>query len=169
MSRWRWMCSLRLAIEWVGNVNAELTRLYWSVGQQLAKEFGRGFEAKNLLRMVQFAQAFPEPEIVSTLSRQLSWSHVLALLPLKKKPSARSFYAQQYAEQAWSVRELRSQIERKSFERTEIASAQASNLTGPENATPALVFKDPYFLDFLGLRQGYDRALTHALSQRERE
>lgn len=64
-------------------VNAELTRLYWSVdkrlhtevmggadrakhgdqlinrvGDQLVQEFGRGFEAKNLLRMVQFAQVF---------------------------------------------------------------------------------------------------------------
>lgn len=93
MSRWRWMCSLRLAIEWAGAVNAELRRLYWSVGQclatdvlggeraqygsqlmarlgqQLAQEFGRGFEAKNLRRM-QFAQAFPEPEKVASLMRQ---------------------------------------------------------------------------------------------------
>jgi hypothetical protein len=90
-----------------GAVNAELTRLYWSVGQRLATEvlggeraqygtqlmarlgeqltaeFGRGFEAKSLQRMVQFAQAFPEAEIVATLSRQLSWSHMVALLLLK--------------------------------------------------------------------------------------
>ena len=76
MSRWRWMCSLRLAIEWAGAVNAELTRLYWTVGQRLAadvlggeraqygshlldllgqrlsQEFGRGFEARILRRMV---------------------------------------------------------------------------------------------------------------------
>ena len=83
-----------------GAVNAELTLLYWNVGQrlrtevlggadrakygdqlinrvgdQLANEFGRGFEAKNLRRMVQFAQTFPQPEIVATLSRQLSWTH----------------------------------------------------------------------------------------------
>jgi len=88
-------------------VNAELTRLYWTVGQrlatdvlggeraqygaqrmsrlgqQLADEFGRGFEAKNLHRMVKFAQAFPEAEIVATLSRPLSWSHVVDLLPPK--------------------------------------------------------------------------------------
>ncbi|NBT93037.1 MAG: DUF1016 family protein, partial [Betaproteobacteria bacterium] len=66
-----------------GAVNAELTRLYWNVGQrlrtevlggadrakygdQLANEFGRGFEAKDLRRMVQFAQTFPQPEIVAT-------------------------------------------------------------------------------------------------------
>ncbi len=100
-----------------GAVNAELTRLYWSVGErlrtevlgsadrakygdqlinrvgdQLAQEFGRGFEAKNLRRMLQFAHAFPLPEIVATLSRQLSWSHFVNLLPLKTEP-ARHFYA----------------------------------------------------------------------------
>ena len=76
MSRWRWMFSLRLVIEWAGAVNVELTRLYWSVGQGLAsgvlggeraqygspllailgqrlpQEFGRGFEARELRRMV---------------------------------------------------------------------------------------------------------------------
>ncbi len=75
-----------------GAVNAELTRLYWSVGDHLAQEFGRGFEAKNLHRMVQFAHAFPRREIVATLSRPLSWSHFVNLLPLKTEP-ARQFYA----------------------------------------------------------------------------
>lgn len=164
-----------------GAVNAELTRLYWSVGErlrtevlggadrakygdqlinrvgdQLAPEFGRGFEAKNLRRMVQFAQTFPQPEIVATLSRQLSWSHFVNLLPLKTE-QARQFYASQAATNTWSVRELRHQIERKAFERTEIASTQAPVLRTAD-ATPALIFKDPYFLDFLGLRQGHDEA-----------
>lgn len=122
-----------------GAVNAELTRLYWSVGErlrtevlggadrakygdrlinrvgeQLAQEFGRGFEAKNLRRMVQFAQTFPQTEIVATLSRQLSWSHFVNLLPLKTE-QARQFYAQQAATNTWSVRELRHQIERKAL------------------------------------------------------
>ena len=89
-------------------VNAELTRLYWSVGQrlrtevlggadrakygdqliqrvgdQLAQEFGRGFEAKNLRRMLQFAVAFPDTEKVASLMRHLSWTHFLQLLPVK--------------------------------------------------------------------------------------
>ena len=168
-------------------MNAELTRLYWSVGErlrtevlggadrakygdqlinrmgeQLEQEFGRGFEAKNLRRMVQFAQTFPQPEIVATLSRQLSWSHFVNLLPLKTEP-ARQFYASQAATNTWSVRELRHQIERKAFERTELASLQAPAPVRAEPVeasytSPALVFKDPYFLDFLGLRQGYDEA-----------
>ncbi len=87
-------------------VNCELTRLYWPVGERLrrevlsgeratygtgivaqigeklAAEFGRGFEAKNLRRMIQFSEAFPDSEIVATLSRQLNWSQFVCLLPL---------------------------------------------------------------------------------------
>lgn len=164
-------------------VNAELTQLYWRIGQRLssevlggeraqygtqlmdrlgerlAGEFGRGFEAKNLRRMVQFAQAFPDAEIVASLMRQLSWTHFLQLLPLKSEP-ARHFYARQCVAERWSVRELHGQIERKAYERSEIASAQGDVISAPsaEACAPAVVFKDPYFLDFLGLRQGHDEA-----------
>ena len=169
-----------------GAVNAELTRLYWRVGKrlhtevlgganrakygdqlikrmgdQLAQEFGRGFETKNLRRMVQFAQVFAEPEIVATLSRQLSWSHFVNLLPIKTE-QARQFYASQAASQTWSVRELRHQIERKAFERTELATLQVTPVHAESvqalGASPTQIFKDPYFLDFLGLRQGHDEA-----------
>ena len=160
-----------------GAVNAELTRLYWTVGQrlrtevlgdtrasygtqllehlgqQLAQEFGRGFESRNLRRMVKFAGAFPDSAILSTLSTKLSWSHIVAIVALKN-PQAHQFYAQHAALDGWSVRELNNQIERKAFERTELASLQAPTPTN----NPALVFKDPYFLDFLELRQGYDEA-----------
>jgi predicted nuclease of restriction endonuclease-like (RecB) superfamily len=174
-----------------GAVNAELTRLYWTLGQrlstevlggerasygsqlldqlgqQLSQEFGRGFEARNLRRMVKFAQAFPDAEIVSTLSTKLSWSHLVAIVPLKTS-EARHFYAAQAAQDGWSVRELSSQIERKAFERTEIATAQAP-LLQTADAAPALVFKDPYFLDFLGLRQGHDEGDLEAAILRQLE
>ena len=178
-----------------GAVNAELTRLYWTVGQrlnseqlggerasygaqlldqlgqQLSQEFGRGFETRNLRRMLRFAQAFPDAEIVSTLSTQLSWSHLVAIVPLKTA-QARQFYAAQAAHEAWSVRELTRQIERKAFERQALASAQAGVALVPASgpgATPAQVFKDPYFLDFLGLRQGHDEADLEAAILRQLE
>lgn len=47
------------------------------LGERLAHEFDRGFEANNLHRVVQFAQSFADEAIVATLSRQLSWSHVV--------------------------------------------------------------------------------------------
>ena len=164
-----------------GAVNAELTRLYWAVGErlrtevlggagrakygaklldqlgaQLAQEFGRGFESRNLRRMVKFSEAFPDPAIVSTLSTKLSWSHLVAIIALKS-PQARQHYSHQAGQQAWSVRELHHQIERKAFERTAIASSQAPTLQ-TEGAELEVVFKDPYFLDFLGLHQGHDEA-----------
>ena len=46
-----------------------------TVSGQLVVDYGRGYSEKNLRRMVQFAELFPEQEIVATLSRQLSWSH----------------------------------------------------------------------------------------------
>lgn len=179
-----------------GAVNAELTHLYWAVGQrlrtevlgdaragygaklldqlgqQLANEFGRGFESRNLRRMVKFAEAFPDAAIVSTLSTKLSWSHLVAIVALKS-PNARQFYAQHAAMDAWSVRELNQQIERKAFERTELATLQAHTPVQTEpvvaaDTDAAQVFKDPYFLDFLGLRQGHDEgdleaAILHQL------
>ncbi len=174
-----------------GAVNAELTRLYWTVGQrlgtevlggerasygaqlldqlgqQLSQEFGRGFEARNLRRMVRFSQAFPDSAIVSTLSTKLSWSHLVAIVPLKT-PEARQFYAAQVAQEGWSVRELAHQIDRKAFERTEIASTQAPVMPAAHTA-PAQVFKDPYFLDFLGLHQGHDEADLEAAILRQLE
>lgn len=123
-----------------GEVNAELTRLYWSVGLRLR-------------RVLQFAVAFPDTEKVASLMRHLSWTHFLQLLPVKTDV-ARWFYARQSVESRWSVRELHQQIERKAFERTELATLQAHTSVQTEpvvaaDTDPAQVFKDPYFLDFL--------------------
>ncbi|MGC3987785.1 MAG: PDDEXK nuclease domain-containing protein [Pseudorhodoferax sp.] len=180
-----------------GAVNAELTRLYWTIGQrldaevlggeragyglalldqlgqQLSQEFGRGFEARNLRRMLKFAQAFPDAAIVSTLSAKLSWSHLVAIVGVKTPP-ARQFYAVQAAQDGWSVRELARQIERKAFERSAIASTQAPAALVPAmaqgvDAAHGPIFKDPYFLDFLGLRQGHDEADLEAAILRQLE
>lgn len=155
-------------------INRTLTIVYWQVGgridkeilqneragygqeiiaklaRKLEKEYGRGFSLRNLRRMIQFSQLFPDFEIVSTLSAQLSWSHFIEILPLKNQNS-RHFYAEETANQNWSVRALRKQIERKAFERKEIAQIQLKN----NFTTTETTFKDPYFLDFLGLKEGY--------------
>ena len=110
-------------------VNAGLTTLYWQIGtrirqdilkerraeygaeivatlsRQLVPEFGRGFEEKNLRRMVQFAEVFPDAEIVATLRRQLGWSHFKEIIPLKNDLQ-RDFYAEMCRIERWSVRTL---------------------------------------------------------------
>ena len=158
----------------VAQVNSVLTLTYWHVGKKinehilnneraeygkevispialrLVEKFGRSFDLKNLYRMMQFAEVFPEIEIVVPLARQLSWSHFIILFPLKNM-EVRMFYAQKAMESIWSKRELRRQIERKAYERNEIANIQAhTELQEIQNT-----FKDPYFLDFLGLKDGY--------------
>ena len=158
----------------VAQANSTLTLLFWHIGSrinqnilqnkradygkqivptlsaQLKKRYGRNFELGNLRRMIQFAEQFPDIQIVATLSRQLSWSHFRELIPLKTY-EAKLFYAEKSGEASWAIRDLRKQIAAKTFERTSIANLQVT----PQ--APALynTFKDPYFLDFLGLQNTY--------------
>ena len=100
--------------------------------------------------MMQFANQFADFQIVVTLSRQLSWSHYLAILPIKTH-EAKVFYANQVGNSFMSVRELRRQIALKAFERTNIADAQIIETTH----IPFNTFKDPYILDLLGLQNTF--------------
>ena len=128
-------------------VNSELTMLYWRIGQrihtqvlegrradygeevlptlaaQLVKEHGSSFAVKNLRRMVQFANTFPQEQIVVSLIRQLSWTHFIALIPLKD-PLQRDYYAQMASAERWSVRTLRERIDSMLYERTALPAAR---------------------------------------------
>lgn len=155
-------------------VNSTITLVYWQVGnkinthileeiraeygkqiiltlsKKLVQQYGKSFESRNLRRMMQFAELFPDFEIVSPLATQLSWSHFIELLSLKKNEQ-RQFYAKKSIEETWSRNELRNQIARKAFERNEIAQVQLKDTVEDVQTS----FKDPYFLDFLGLKDGY--------------
>lgn len=88
-----WRIGQRVHVEILGGERAAYgQQIVASLGERLAAEFGRGFEAKNLRRMVQFAESFPDFEIAATLSRQLTWSMFVEVIPLKD-PTAREFYA----------------------------------------------------------------------------
>ena len=63
-----------------------------ALGRQLEVEFGRRFSEKNLRRMVQFAEVFPDEKIVAALRRQLGWTHFRTLIPIDD-PLKRDFYA----------------------------------------------------------------------------
>jgi hypothetical protein len=87
---------------WASERAAYGKQIVVTLSRQLA-EYGRGYSEKNLRRMVQFAESFPEEEIVAALSRQLSWSHFSALLPLSQ-PFQREFYAEMARIEGWRVR-----------------------------------------------------------------
>lgn len=175
-------------------VNSALTVLYWHIGQrirnellkgeraaygeqivsavarQLETEYGRGFSEKNLRHMLRFAEAFPDEAIVSAARRQLSWTHFKALIYIDD-PLKRDFYLQMCQQEGWSTRTLQERLDSQLFERTAL-SRQPEALLAQELATlrasgelsPALLLKDPYVLDFLGLQDRYlERDLEDAI------
>jgi predicted nuclease of restriction endonuclease-like (RecB) superfamily len=146
-----------------------------TVARQLTAEYGRGFAEKSLRRMIQFADVFPDPEIVAALSRQLSWSHFVEIIPLKTDLH-REFYAEMCRVERWSVRRLRDKIGGMLFERTalsrkpeKLAKQELAQLREADQLSPDLVFRDPYFLDFLGLADAYSEKDLEAAILREME
>ena len=77
-----------------------------TLSRQLSLDHGTSFGEKNLRRMIQFAEVFPDEQIVVSLIRELTWTHFLALLPLKAALQ-REFYAEMCRAERWSVRALR--------------------------------------------------------------
>lgn len=166
-------------------VNSALTLLYWHIGQrirtevlqgeraaygeqivstlstQLEQEYGRGFSGKNLRHMLRFAEAFPDAAIVSAARRQLSWTHFRALIYIDD-PLKRDFYLQMCQQEGWSTRVLQERMDSMLFERTalsrqpqELLATELAQLRSTGDLTPTLLLKDPYVLDFLGLKDRY--------------
>ncbi|AGX88616.1 PDDEXK nuclease domain-containing protein [Candidatus Symbiobacter mobilis] len=146
-----WRIGQRVNSDILNHQRAEYgQKIVSTLATELSASYGRSFEARNLRRMMQFAEQFPDFGIVSPLATKLSWSHVIEVLPLKT-PEARLFYLHEAASRQLGKRALRELIARKTFERKEIANAQLSEAC----AIPLDTFKDPYLLDVLGLHDGY--------------
>ena len=124
--------------------------IFSTLSRKLTERYGKSFQEENLYRMTQFANVFTDTATVKNLLAGLSWSHICELIRIKGE-KARVFYAKDAAARHLGVRELRNQISRKAFERTEIANIQLSD----SSAVPVNVFKDPYLLDILGLKENY--------------
>jgi len=146
-----WQIGKKINNEILQNERAEYgSKIITNLAKKLSAQYGRNFEEKNLRRMIQFAIQFPDRRIVVTLSRQLSWSHFIAIIPLKSTEE-REFYSYLSINDILGVRELRHQIELKTFERTQIANSQLSK----KSKIPQDTFKDPYVLDFMELKNTY--------------
>ena len=165
--------------------NATMSMLYWEIGKkinegilhykraeygsnivssiakQLTLTYGDSFSEKNLRRMMQFAAVFDDRAIVVSVIRQLSWTHILALIPIDD-PLKRLFYTQLCVHEKWSVRVFRERIQSMLYERTAISKKpeetilnDLEQLRREQTISADLVFRDPYFLDFLGLSDTY--------------
>ena len=166
-------------------VNAELSLLYWQIGirinaellknkkagygeeiiaslaRKLTLEYGGGWSEKQLWHCLRVVNVFPDKKILSTLWRELSWSHIKILIYIDE-PLKRGFYIEMARMEKWSVRQLQERINSQLFERTAISKKpdktiknELALLRKEKKVSEDIVFRDPYFLDFLGLSDKY--------------
>jgi len=166
-------------------VNSTMTMLYWEVGsriktdilqnkraeygQEIVKQlsanltgqYGKGWSEKHLRHCLRFAETFSDIQIVSALQRQLTWTHIKSILYIEDGLK-REFYIEMCKLERWSTRVLEERINSMLYERTAISKKPEKTiehdlelLKNEQKLTPDLVFRDPYFLDFLGLHDKY--------------
>ncbi|MDF2191398.1 PDDEXK nuclease domain-containing protein [Paraflavitalea sp. CAU 1676] len=155
-------------------VNKELINLYWSIGEYISKRVEsqvwgksvvvklaayitsntpdlKGYSDKNLWRMKQFYETYKAHPKLSTLLREISWSHNLAIFSRCKTMEEREFYLLRCKNERYGVRELDRQISSGLFERSLIGNAKLSTvlreISQPANGS----FKDSYVFEFLSL------------------
>jgi len=165
-------------------VNTMLIELYWQIGERIshkiaAAEWGdgvveqlarylaqtqpglRGFTRANLFRMRQFYEAYADDAIVSSLLRQLPWTHHLIILSQSKRPEEREFYLRLAVQEKWSSRELERQFKTALFERAVLNPPKVSAVLSQIHPQAASVFKDSYLVEFLDLPQSHAEADLH--------
>ncbi|MCL2510787.1 MAG: PDDEXK nuclease domain-containing protein [Bacteroidales bacterium] len=151
-------------------VNATMTMLYWQIGSKiktdilqnkraeygqevvkqlaanLTEQYGKGWSEKHLRHCLRFVETFPDMEIVSTVWRQLNWSH-LKLLIYIDDPLEREFYIEMTKLERWSFRLLRDRVQSMLYERTSISKKPEETikhdldlLKNEQKLTPDLVF-----------------------------
>jgi predicted nuclease of restriction endonuclease-like (RecB) superfamily len=169
----------------VRRVNAEITQLYWQVGKrihdevlqgeraqygtqlivELAKslmaEYGRGWSEQHLRQCMRLAQAFESERILYTVCMELTWSHIRSLMYIEDA-TKRDFYIEICKLERWSVRQLQERIKSMLFERTAVSKKPEQTiqhdlelLRREGKLSTDLAFRDPYLLDFMGLKDDY--------------
>lgn len=173
-------------------VNAELINLYWNIGEYINKkieqsEWGdsvvtelanfiqkhepeiKGFSDKNIWRMKQFYETYKDFPKLSTLLREISWSHNLAIFSRCKTSEEREFYLKLSKQESFSFRELERQISTSLFERTMIGNSKLSTVLRERNQNLTNTFKDSYIFEFLNLPEPHsENELQRGLVQQMR-
>jgi len=179
--------------------NATLVILYWNVGRRIRQdilresraaygeeiikktskhltlEYGRGFSVRNLAYTVKFAEVFPDEKILHTVCAKLSWSHFRQIISIDD-PLKREFYVQMCRLEGWSKRTLEKKMSGMLYERTALSKkpealirTELADLRKEDRLSPDLVFRDPYLLDFLGLKDTYSENDLESAILREME
>lgn len=126
------------------------------LAKKLTQEFGKGFNKRNLWYMKSFYLNFPK---VNALRSELTWTHYRMLLRVEK-PEARNFYMIESINNNWRTRDLERQICSLLYERIALSKNKEKvkelSTEGQVLREPADIIKDPYVLEFLGLRENRD-------------
>jgi predicted nuclease of restriction endonuclease-like (RecB) superfamily len=171
-----WRIGKRIREDVLKNEKAEYGKqIFYALSRKLTQEFGSGFSQANLFHMAKFAEAYTDAKIVHSLSAQLSWTHIRNIIYLDD-PLKREFYIELCRIERWSVRQLEERISSMLYERTAISKKpdklikqELKSLRDEDKLSPDLVFRDPYFLDFLGLKDTYSEKDLEAAILREIE
>lgn len=165
----------------IRTVNAELINLYWNIGEYIGRkleqsEWGdsvvtelakymqqnepeiKGFSDKNLWRMKQFYETYKDFPKLSTLLREISWSHNLAIFSRCNTAEEREFYLKLAKQERYSFRELDRQISASLFERTMIGNSKLSTVLRERNNHITSTFKDSYVFEFLNLAEPHSES-----------
>lgn len=165
----------------IKNVNSELVKLYWNIGEYLSKklassEWGdavvdglaeyiqenhpefKGFTRRGLFRMRQFYETYRRDRIVSPLVTQISWTNHLMILSKTKSLEEKEFYMRLSAKENYSKRELERQIDSGLFERAVLSRKKAPTALIQKHPNAPEVFKDVYVLDFLNLPEAHSES-----------
>jgi predicted nuclease of restriction endonuclease-like (RecB) superfamily len=121
----------------------------------------RGFSARNLWRMMQFYETYQGQPKLSTLLRELSWSHNLAIMSRSKRDEEREFYLRVASQERWSFRDLQRRLDGGLFERVILSPAKLSTPLAELHSDAATVFKDSYLVEFLNLSKDHTEADLH--------
>jgi predicted nuclease of restriction endonuclease-like (RecB) superfamily len=166
-------------------INSNLVALYWTIGSrirkdillerragygekivhavsaQLTMDYGNGFSMQNIRHMLRAAEVFPDEKIVSALRRQFTWTHLKTLIYIDD-PLKRDFYVEMCRIERWDTRTLSRKISGMLYERTalsrkpeKVIKNELAALRDDDRITTDLVLRDPYLLDFLGLKGAY--------------
>jgi len=132
-----------------------------SLSKKLTQSLGPGWSKGQLYNCLRAAERIPTLDKIQSISEGLSWSHVRTLIHLKDEIKM-DFYAALCRKEKWSSRILNERIDSMLFERTALSKRpekllkkEIELLKSDGTVTPDLVFRDPYFLNFLGLKDTY--------------
>jgi len=167
------------------SINNELTLMNWKIGYQIQNEilkskrasygkqvvvslsqkltdkYGKGWGEKHLRHCLRSAETFSEEQLLYAVRRQLNWTHIKTISYIEDELK-RNFYLEMCLLENWSTRQLNDRISSLLYERTAISKKPEKTikqdlevLKNEQKLSPDLVFRDPYFLDFLGLKDTY--------------